>query len=533
MSFDQLPEEILQKIFDYLPHAEHIDKTRVSRRWNRLALKETYLILAYGESVISERILQRTSRGYCCFSIEFSESYEALRAKLALCAKKFFLRKLILDGIQTYAIMTFVDEHRLWLRSLVHLSITSINQINTFGDDVELELPRLRILSWTFNTDSGNRQMPVFRIRAPLLEDVYIEHGDLDRTPLILENTSRLKSLGLFVPRLIEGLCPNGLESATCLRVYNSSSPFEWNIDRFNLPRLQTLELCGCSVNSNSTLFLRNFRNLEMLVIQTETSNVIDLTVVAHSLPKLRILRLFEIKVRSSETSITFPSLQTMDLNDTICSDMPTINARNLMTLKGTSLNVNSFILTDYSVVRCLILYDLYLNFRQPRQFSSLMILYLDVPCDDANPMLAECLLQFPRLFRLTIVLHNKRAPINISGHFLAMAFVDLNYLHMRNFDLDYNFLEGINKARRLMTLILQDGTLAVSTDDRQFAFNEVQYFYMKNVMLPKQVINFPILYPTGAQRGLSLAEGNVFSTETWDDLNIKSQEDYVTYLVH
>ncbi|XP_058453910.1 uncharacterized protein LOC131431947 [Malaya genurostris] len=541
MSIDRLPAEILQKIFDYLPRAEQLQKTRINRRWNRLSLRETYLILAYGEQLISERLLRRTTRGYCCFSIEFSEAYEELRSRLCICAQKFSLRKLILDGIQTYAMVSFVSEHGSWLRSLVQLSVTVSNQIDSSQINVQLDLPRLRILSWTYNTEGCSSALPVFRLNAPSLEDAFIECLETERCPLILENTGKLKSLGLFVPKLIEHLCPDGLNSLDCLRIYNSSRPFAWNIDQCSLSRLKVLELCGCVVSGVSLSFIRNFPQLETLVIQTELNNPINLSIIANSLPNLKQLRLFDVRYIYEPGMLTFPSLQTLDINDVMCDHADhqlEINAPYLMTLKGTNLNLILLELTKYSTVKSLIVFGLYLNFPRPRLFESVMILYLDVPCNTSNAMLAmnphtilltECLHQFPNLTRLTVVLHDKRVPVAISGFLLAISFVNLRYLHLRDFDLDYNFLVGIKKAN-IRTLILQDGTLNTTADNVPLHFSELQHFFVQNVKLPKDVTEFPVLYPP-MEMILALAESNVFSSECWDENVVKSREDYLTYL--
>ncbi|XP_058820841.1 uncharacterized protein LOC131683037 [Topomyia yanbarensis] len=541
MSIAALPAEILQKIFDYLPRSEQLQKTRISHRWNELVLRETYLILAYGDQLISERILRRTARGYCCFSVEFSESYEEIRSRLAICAQKFALRKLILDGIQTYALVSFVGEYRGWLRSLVQLSVTVSNRVDSSETDVRLDLPRLRILSWTYNTEGGSTALPVFRLNAPLLEDAFVECVEVDRTPLVLENTGRLKSLGLFVPKMVGSLCPDGLYTLNCLRLYNSTRPFEWGTKHCKLPLLTTLELCGCIVNSHSLAFIRNFPKLETLVIQTEQTNPINLSVIANSLSNLKQLRLFDVKYTHGPEVVTFPSLQILDIND-IQGQVEyglEINAPHLMTLKGTNLNLNMLELTNYATVRSLIIFGLYLNFPRPRLFESVMILYLDVPCIASNSifglnppaiLLSECLHQFPNLTRLTVVLHDKRTPVNISGFLLAVSFVNLRYLHLRDFDLDYNFLVGIKKANKMRTLVLQDGALSTTADNQPLHFSELQHFFVRNVKIPKNITVFPVLYPS-TDMILSLADGNVFSTHYWDESVVKSREDYLTYL--
>ncbi|XP_065083490.1 uncharacterized protein LOC135705669 [Ochlerotatus camptorhynchus] len=534
MSFDVLPAEILQKIFDYIPGVEQLQKTAISRRWNRLTLRETYLILAYGEQVISERILRRTQRGYCCFSIEFSEAYAVLKPRLQICAEKFFLRKLILDGIQTYALVQFVKEYRNWLRGVVHLSVTLTNQVDSGSEDDHLDLPRLRVLSWTCGTEGGSPVLPKFTLNAPALEDVYVECADTDRTPLVLEHTTNLKSLGIFVPKLIPAMCPNGLLVLDCLRIYNSMRPFSWDPQQFGLPRLTVLELCGCTVNNESISSLQHFPNLETLIIQTETTNLINLHIIANSLPKLKQLRLFDVKWTHNADILTFPALQVLDVNDTVQTGdgWPLeINAPHLITLKGTAFNLLGFELTNPVSVKCMIMYGLYLNYFHPRLFASVMILHIDVPCDNRQLMITECIHQFPNLTRLTLVLHEKQSTVSINGHLLAISFIHLRYLHLRNFDLDYNFLVGMGKCLKLRTLVLQDGTLNVTPDDRPVYFSDQQLFFLQNVKIPKDVTSFPVFNPP-TKMILSLADGNVFSTLKWDEKNIKSAEDYVTFLL-
>lgn len=80
-------------------------------------------------------------------------------------------------------------------------------------------------------------------------------------------------------------------------------------------------------------------------------------------------------------------------------------------------------------------------------------------------------------------------------------------------------------------TLILQDGTLAVSPDDRPVYFSDQQFFYLQNVKIPAEVTSFPVFNPP-TRMILSLPDGNVFSTFKWDEKNIKSAEDYVTFLL-
>ncbi|XP_062552683.1 uncharacterized protein LOC134217872 [Armigeres subalbatus] len=535
MSFDLLPAEILQKIFDFVPRAEQLEKTSISRRWNQLALRETYLILAYGEQVISERILRRTKRSYCCFSIEFSEAYEVLRPRLKICAEKFFLRKLILDGIQTYALLLFAQEYRQWLRSVVHFSVTVSNKIDSSDGEQHLDLPRLKVLSWTCSTEEENRILPKFVLNAPALEDVYVEFGcDANQTPLVLEHTTNLKSLGVFVPKMIPIMCPNGLLVLDCLRIYNSTRPFSWNLEQFTLPCLKVLELCGCTINSESIVALRHFPHLETLIIQTETIHLINLHMIANSLPKLKQLRLFDIKWTHNPEMLTFPSLQVLDINDTTQNDdgwSLEINAPHLITLKGTALNLLGFELANPSSVKCMILHGLYLNYFQPRLFASVMILHIDIPCDGRHLMINECIHQFPNLTRLTLVLHEKQSPVNLSGHLLAISFIHLRYLHLQNFDLDYNFLVGMGKCLKLRTLIIQDGTLTVAADDRPVYFSDQQHFYLQNVKIPTEVTSFPVFNPP-TRLILSLPDGNVFSTLKWDEKNIKRAEDYVTFLL-
>ncbi|KXJ71507.1 hypothetical protein RP20_CCG020384 [Aedes albopictus] len=535
MSFDLLPAEILQKIFDYVPRAEQLQKTSISRRWNQLALRETYLILAYGEQVINERILRRTQRGYCCFSMEFSEAYEVLKPRLQICAEKFFLRKLILDGIQSYALVLFAQAYRQWLRSVVHLSVTVTNRVDSGNGEEHLDLPRLRVLSWTCNTEEGNKVLPKFSLNAPALEDVYVEcAGDVEQPPLVLEHTTNLKSLGIFVPKMIPTMCPNGLLVLDCLRIYNAPSPFAWNLELFLLPRLTVLELCGCTINSESLSALRQFPHLETLIIQTETLHLINLHAIANALPKLKQLRLFDVRWTHNPEVLNFPSLQILDVNDTTQNGdgWPLeINAPNLITLKGTAPNLLGFELANPASVKCMLLHGLYLNYFQPRLFASVMILHIDVPCDGRHLMINECIHQFPNLTRLTLILHEKQSPVHLSGHLLAISFIHLRYLHLGNFDLDYNFLVGMGKCLKLRTLILQDGTLAVSPDDRPVYFSDQQFFYLQNVKIPAEVTSFPVFNPP-TRMILSLPDGNVFSTFKWDEKNIKSAEDYVTFLL-
>lgn len=535
MSFDLLPAEILQKIFDYVPRAEQLQKTSISRRWNQLQLRETYLILAYGEQVINERILRRTKRGYCCFSIEFSEPFEELKPRLQICAEKFFLRKLILDGIQSYALLLFAQEYRQWLRSVVHFSVTVSNRDGSGNGEEHLDLPRLRVLSWTCNAEDGNKTLPKFVLNAPVLEDVYVEcSGEVDQAPLVLEHTTNLKSLGIFVPKLIPILFPNGLLVLDCLRIYNAVRPFAWNLDQLMLPRLTVLELCGCTISSESLATLRHFPLLETLIIQTETTHLINLHQIANALPKLKQLRLFDVKWTHNPEALIFPSLRILDVNDTTQNGdgWPLeITAPHLITLKGTALNLLGFELANPSSVKCLILHGLYLNYFQPRLFASVMILHIDITCDGRQLMINECIHQFPILTRLTLVLHGKQSPVSLSGHLLAISFVNLRYLHLRNFDLDYNFLVGMGKCLKLRTLILQDGTLIVSPDDRPVYFSDQQHFYLQNVKIPPEVTSFPVFNPP-TRMILALPDGNVFSTVKWDEQHIKSAEDYVTFLL-
>ncbi|KAL9707636.1 hypothetical protein quinque_011154 [Culex quinquefasciatus] len=535
MSLDSLPAEILQKIFDFLPSNEHLEKTRISRRWNQLALRETYLILAYGDQLISERLLRRTTRGYCCFSVEFSEGYEPVQSRFALCAQRFFLRKLILDGIQSYAMGLFVAEHASWVRSLVQLSVTVWNQIDSSGVGTVLELPRLRTLSWTFNTEGGSKKLPTFRIRAPLLEDAFVECAEVSASPLVFEDTRNLKSLGVFAPEVLGSMCPNGLQSLDCFRVYNSTNPFAWDYARLAMPRLKTLEISGCKLNDTSQAFIGNFPNLETLIVQTANENRINLSVLSRLLPKLKQLRLFDVKWTYDAGLTLFPNLMVLDINDTKPEvehhEELTLSAPHLKTVKGTGSNLHSFKLTDYSTVKLMISYGPYINFVRPRLFASLMVLYLDVPCDRQDLLVTECIHQFPNLTRLTIVLHHKSQPVGLGGHLMAISFVQLRYLHLRNFDLDYQFLCGINKSSSIRTLILQDGTLTLKPQDVIYFSANLQHFYMQNVKMPKHVDVFPTTNPA-TELILSLPDGNVFSTTEWREEIIKSREDYVKELL-
>ncbi|XP_001654995.2 uncharacterized protein LOC5573957 isoform X2 [Aedes aegypti] len=300
------------------------------------------------------------------------------------------------------------------------------------------------------------------------------------------------------------------------------------------LPRLTVLELCGCTISSESLATLRNFPLLETLIIQTETTHLINLHQIANALPKLKQLRLFDVKWTHNPEALIFPSLRILDVNDTTQNGdgWPLeITAPHLITLKGTALNLLGFELANPSSVKCLILHGLYLNYFQPRLFASVMILHIDITCDGRQLMINECIHQFPILTRLTLVLHGKQSPVSLSGHLLAISFVNLRYLHLRNFDLDYNFLVGMGKCLKLRTLILQDGTLTVSSDDRPVYFSDQQHFYLQNVKIPPEVMSFPVFNPP-TRMILALPDGNVFSTVKWDEQHIKSAEDYVTFLL-
>lgn len=80
-------------------------------------------------------------------------------------------------------------------------------------------------------------------------------------------------------------------------------------------------------------------------------------------------------------------------------------------------------------------------------------------------------------------------------------------------------------------TLVLQDGTLNVTPEDRPVYFSDQQLFFLQNVKIPRDVTSFPVFNPT-TKMILSLSDGNVFSTIKWDEKSIKSAEDYVTFLL-
>ncbi|XP_055641315.1 uncharacterized protein LOC129778445 [Toxorhynchites rutilus septentrionalis] len=535
MALDRVPPEVLQIIFDYLTKSEQLEKTQITRRWNQLSFRKTHLVLANAEQLIDEDILGRTTRGYSCFSIDFKfikkyEEEEELRSRLAICANKFSLRSLNLYNIPTDTLISFIHEHRDWLRSVTELAITASNRVDLSNIEVKLELPKLRKFRWVFIDRSGSSFLPSVTLRAPQLKEIDLNCYDSTHPSVVLENATRLESLRVKGFKLISNVI--AADSVMFLRIYEVDQPFEWCSEHIKFQRLGELSICACNVNIQSQKLLSTLANLQTLIIESEKTNPIDLGIIARALPQLKELRLSYAEWTYKSDVLSFPFLQIFDVHSSLrtqtTDDAPlSVNAPHLMVLKGTPKNIEQLEFTNFATIKTLIALGQYLNFRRPRLFGSVRNLYMEITCHVPDQLLVtESIHQFPNLTHLTVILHNKQSPVNLSGNLIAISFPNLRYLHLRYFDLDSDFMSGVLRSNTLSTLILEEGSLASGTIDVM----RLEHFYMRNVKIPTSLDDFAD-FGTLLKLVRPRPRGNKYSTKILNETFIKSREEFLTDL--
>ncbi|KAL9692291.1 hypothetical protein quinque_016418 [Culex quinquefasciatus] len=399
MSLDSLPAEILQKIFDFLPSNEHLEKTRISRRWNQLALRETYHHPGVRRS-----------------------------ANFRTPASKNDPRILLLLGGVQLGLRTRAESVRV-VRAKV-LPPEAHPGRNSVVRDGPVR-GRACVLGAKFGPAVG------YGLEPDRFERSWDGAGAAPVADAFVDRlTRRAASLGVFAPEVLEQYVPDWVTVFGLLSSVQLDQSVAWDYARLAMPRLKTLEISGCKLNDTSQAFIGNFPNLETLIVQTANENLINLSVFG----------------RTTRDSRSFPKPdgaghQRAPSRRWNTTKNSTLSAPHLKTGERNRVNLHSFKLTDYSTVKLMISYGPYINFcasavvrladgfvfgRAVRQ-AGLAGYGMHSPVSESHPADDRAASQ--------------SQPMGLGGHLMAISFVQLRYLHLRNFDLDYQFLCGINKS--------------------------------------------------------------------------------------
>nr|XP_029734192.1 uncharacterized protein LOC115269547 [Aedes albopictus] len=383
MSWDCLPLELLEHIFQNLDFDERKPLSLVCRRWNqavysRPLCRSLCIELSRGVweqggvaeqvTVVDDAVVEASERDYRTVYVKWcrdtsEEVLTSISRLLGVLDEKCLLEGLIIDAPLGQGLCDFFRTHSELLARIRKLQVSTGTKDNGLKADVcVLKMDQLETLFWR-EIVSGvhvHNKEPLFVIDAPKLHTAIVKFGDSDLDRRIawhngfmeLGQCASLKTLKVHLhPQMWNSFFKQSLEALEDLTIYHrveDEYARDWDSMFSNMPNLASLRMR--KVND----VILNAINRHCLQLRVLLLDNVDLTdgflSVDRIFPRLEHLRLETAEIHSNKT-LYLPVLKDLEwFNVKNQSDQSlTLAAPMLRTLRQTRDEAPDFILTTKS----------------------------------------------------------------------------------------------------------------------------------------------------------------------------------------
>ncbi|XP_019551334.2 uncharacterized protein LOC109421290 [Aedes albopictus] len=355
MSFDSLPLEIVQFIFDHLSFQDLLSASLVCRRWYSATEKSIN-----GKSWLAVHLdrhndlteLAWNRRRHDSVLVTMLHSWEQLKPAMDVCSEKIRLRRLSFSRSWIDYVCQFLQLYADWVDGLeeIHISLDHrfLRNDSCSGRSYVIRLPTARRLYWSeIHIRRGNRNITV---HGPRLKTVSISDSFASKLNLILPDCDALESLECTLYRKsFTELYKASYENLTTLilRIYYTVQDVKF-LDF--LPKLKWLTLLiEFEKDLLETLFpettkaicrCTHLKGLQFIPMGDVASSGIDLTRLSESLPDLQQLELSNMYLISTKKAPTFQNLTILKLVNVNLQQTDDIQEINYPSLRTVSLDV-------------------------------------------------------------------------------------------------------------------------------------------------------------------------------------------------
>lgn len=532
MSFNVLPNELLEHVFAYCDRNDQLTVGLVCHRWahaveslllRRTCLKVSYGVRRYGHYdqtlMIDEAVLEQSTRQYTCLRIEWGDgesarSLAALHHLLDICQERFPVRRLFIRGTPDQTLARIFENRRTWLQDLLELHVELGSPYDGRSTDnafCELSLPKLQKLTWleieTSESEPGtweDRETDIFydewyafAVIAPELSKLKVRmNSKLMRSTL--RKRSKLNGIcDLFLPSLelktfpklqnveIEGLFEvNRKQLKTCETFLQNLNVLSFVMCHSNVIK----KICHRCCNLRELTIVEPMEGLLSFQISQTLSPVLEkftFKAIYHSFarndravfPKLRYLKLEEmcIGLILGNVPLVAPQLSTFIAPQSDYCQLVLPHKEHIRTMAMELDSLSKELATP------------------PPNVTELLLRLTDKY--DVDFSVPEYLKGFPNLRRLTLAGVDKFV---VDGALLIGTFPHMEYFHAHR--LRFN-LADFRKMASLQSIILTECTIVKQPgDDDDAPIKVSNYFRAELVTIEailegtgNDVVRFPI----------------------------------------
>ncbi|XP_058826313.1 uncharacterized protein LOC131686150 [Topomyia yanbarensis] len=430
MTTVQLPPELWDRIFDYLPFQQQLQKAVVCRDWNERVARRANFSLSCPAHNSHNHIgaIRNSMRNYKSFKLErlqTEQEYVNSQQAILECKQRFSIWKLSLSTVSNEMLERFVDEHYDWICTTRSL-LLQLAEGEKFPVDVLARLVNLRELRLLNVTDTN---------------------ADWTR----LWSQLRL------------------------IRVLTIDAAWHYNDEALG----DLME----SVSSHTSL-------IELTIRSNDTT---CLAMIANKLIHLEKLALIRLTVRLENVELNFPSLKHLNLDiGWFVFNRPylNINAPKLKYLRVSTKTIPFVRFTDRTKILQMDLFGYSISSPHPC-FSTVEKLGLTIQEPANQESVVEEIKLFPNVDTLVVKLISKDCAIAVP---CASTFMHVKYLHLNNFVLCIDFFEQIAQIKLLQHLTIEECNFSLKTSSYQVDLSHLSYFRVKRVSLPMSVEVFPVV---------------------------------------
>lgn len=354
MSFDSLPLEIVQLIFDWLPFRDLLSASLVCRSWyyaseNPLTRRSWLAIHLDRTNDLTELAWNRRSHSNVLLTMV--HSWEQLKPTMDICSEKVKLRRLSISRAWIDYVCQLFQLYADWLDRVeeVHISLDHrfFRNDTCSGKTYVIRLPTARCLHWSeIHIRRGNRTITV---NGPRLKRVSISDSFASKLILILPDCDALESLECTLYRKnFTELYRASFEHLTTLilRIYYTVQNVKF---LYYLPRLKWLTLL---IEFEKELLEKLFvdtmdsitgckllEGLQLVLMGDTAPCSVDLNRLAESLPHLEQLELNNVYLSPGWKPSAFQRLTLLKLVNVDLREETTILAMHYPALRTISIN--------------------------------------------------------------------------------------------------------------------------------------------------------------------------------------------------
>ncbi|XP_053695856.1 uncharacterized protein LOC128743328 [Sabethes cyaneus] len=434
MTAPQLPPEIWDRIFDYLPFQQQLEKAVVCRAWNARIVWKASLVLSCPSHYVQNHIdaIRHSLRNYRSFMVHMlksDEDYTRIQLAIQECKEKFAIQKLFLYYTSSKAVQRLVDEHFEWISTVQCLHLQLCDD-ESFPAETLSKLVKLRELRLLNITDT-NANWTMLWNQLSLIRSVTLDAA--------------------------------------------------WHYNDAALRNLVDA-VSECS-------------NLTELTLRSNGSNdtTAELSSITKKLTNLKKLSLVRLTIRINDVVLQLPELTYLNLGISwFVFDKPclTINAPKLQFLRVSKNNIPFVKFAEGTNITQMELYGHSMSWAHS-SFSTVKRLQLTIQEPANQEVIEDEIKLFPIVDSLVIKLLSKECTM------LAPAgnrLLHLKKLHLNNFVLHMIFFEEIAQMKLLQSLTIEECNFFLERDVAQVDLSHLCCFRVKRVSLPMFVERFPII---------------------------------------